>query len=137
MGTPGDGTEPISDDEILYRRIPESENLYDPAIGAPPSFRAFRPRPYDTTGLSLYRAKYTTPEQVAENDRGKRFYIAELRAGDLRRHGITVTPAPLPELPGHAEIPTLTNQNRTTDRAEALQVLLAENLCIRVLGPFP
>ncbi len=53
-----DGTEPIDDMEILYRRIPVSQGYYDPKVDSKPSPLAFKPTKSDTTGLSLYRAKY-------------------------------------------------------------------------------
>lgn len=138
MAELGDGTEPIAPDEVLYRRIPADKRLglYDPELGARPSPEAFRPRQYDTTGLSLYRGKYKTPRQIAFNEQGKRFYIAELHAAALQAHGIKVVPAPIPGDPGHAEILDLTYQNRRTDRGEELQVLLARELCVRIHGPF-
>ena len=137
MADLGDGIEPISDHEVLYRRIPLSENWYDPQISPHPSPKAFRPRPDDTTGLSIVRGRYTKVEDVAVNPRGSLYYVAELRAGDLRQHGIEVVPAPREDDPGHAEIINLSYENRGTDQAEELQVLLARTLCIRVHGPFP
>jgi hypothetical protein len=132
-----DGTEPIADDEELYRRIPVSTNWYDPDTDAPPSPRAFRPHEdRDGTGLSLYRGKFCTPREVAQNDRGKQYYIAVLRAGDLRAHGIEITPAPIPpDKLGHAELPGLRADNRRD--TEETQMLLAERLSVRIEGPFP
>lgn len=60
-----DGTDPIADDEVLYRRIPVSQNWFDPQIDSQPSPQAFHPTSRDATGLSLYRAKYTTLEAAA------------------------------------------------------------------------
>jgi len=129
-----EGTEPIEDDEELYRRIPVSR--YDPEIDPCPSRRAFRPHEYDTNGLSVFRAKYKKPQEVARNDRGKRYYVAVLRAGDLRACGIEVVPSPIPpDDLGHAELPGLRYDNRR--ETEGLQLLLAEQLCVKVMGPFP
>lgn len=133
----GDGREPIEDDELLYRRVPEHPPFYDPATDPKPTPQAFRPHRKDTAGLSVYRAKYKTPEQVAVNPRGKRYYVAVLRAGDLRDGGIEVVPRPESEDPGHAVLPQLTYENRQTDAAEEAAVLLAEKLCLEVKGPFP
>ena len=136
MAAPADGTEPISDDEILYRRIPVGSEWFDPEVDPRPSPKAFRPRPDDTTGLSLYRRKYKSPQQVAANPRGARYYVAELHAGDMRAKGITVIPGPLPGDPGHAAISDLTYENRKTSRAMEIQKTLAEELCLGVHGPF-
>lgn len=132
-----DGTEPIADDEILYRRVPVQPEYYNPALDSKPRPEAFRPRKDDTTGLSVYRAKYKSIEDVAENPRGKRYYVAVMRATDLREHGIKVLPRPVPDDPGHAEIPSITHENRRTPAAREQQLLLAEKLCYRIEGPYP
>ena len=132
----GEGTEPIEDDEELYRRIPVSMNWYDPELDAPPSPKAFRPREPEIGGLSVSRAKYKTPQEVAHNDHGRQYYVAVLRAGDLRDRGLEVAPRPIsPDDPGHAELPDLCASNRRD--TEDLQLMLAEKLCLRVIGPFP
>ena len=133
----GDAEEPIADDELLYRRVHLTE--YDPAIDPKVSPQAFRPRRYDETGLSLYRAKHATAEDVAANSRGKKYYVAVVRAGDLRRHGMQIEPAPGTEggPAGHAEIVNLTYRNRKEGPAMTWQILLAEELCFEVIGPLP
>lgn len=129
-----DGTEPIADDELLYRRIPESTGWWD---GGQLDRIAFNPRKDDTTGLSVSRAKYTTIEQAAQGREGKRYFVAVLRAGDLRAHGISVEPAPLPGDPGHAEITSIRHEKPKSDRTQNQMMLLATALCLRVEGPFP
>jgi len=130
-----DGTEPIEDNELLYRRIP---SVYFNRENDPhPSPMAFRPRKYDKTGLSFYREKHSSPAEVASSGAGERYYVAVLRAGDLRAHGIEVVPMPVPGNPGHAELPDLRYENRKEKTQEGWQRLLAEKLCLRVEGPFP
>jgi len=133
----GDGTEPIEDDELLYRRVPVKPPHFDPTNDPCPTPKAFRPRKDDTTGLSLSRAKYMSPEDVARTGHGKEYCVAVLRAGDLRQHGIDIDPAPLEDNKGHAVLPALTWENRKEAKQEEMQVLLAEKLCLRVEGPFP
>ena len=131
-----DGTEPIDDDELLYRRVPLSHfnESNDPKLTP----QTFRPRQDDTTGLSVSRAKYKSIEQVAQNPRDKQYYVAVLRAGDLRAYGISVEPrSKPPDDLGHAELPGLTYDHRRDDSVEEWIVLLAEKLCLRVEGPFP
>jgi hypothetical protein len=128
-------TESIADDEELYRRIPVTTNWYDPELDAPPSYRAFRPTKYDHSGLSLSRASFTTPNEEAGRGPGRMYFIAVLRAGDVRAHGMEVVAKPEPENPGHAELPGLTYDSRR--QTEEIQVLLAEQLCLRVEGPYP
>ena len=126
----------VADSEELYRRIPVSQTWYDPALKAPPSPKAFRPHPNrDTTGLSVFRAKYVSPEQLCQNTRDNQYYVAVMRAGDLREHGLRVVAVSVEDMPGHAEIPDLKSDTRQA--TEELQLLLAHKLCIDVLGPFP
>ena len=132
-----DESAPIDDDEILYRRIPAALNLYDPNAEPRLLPDAFRPNQNDTTGLSVYRARYRAIEDVARGREGKKYYVAVLRAGDLRAQGIAVVPRPLEGDPGHAELPGLTYQDRKSDEALEWKALLAQQLCLRVEGPFP
>src|SRR5271166_1419197 len=103
------GTEPIADDELLFRRIPVSMGWYDPAVDAQPSPLAFRPRDDDATGISVLRgAPYNTPEVAGRGPSKKGYFVAVLRAGDLRKSGVLVAPAPMEGISGHAEITSLT-----------------------------
>ena len=130
------GTEPIGDDEFLYRRIPVSLHLYDPTVEPHLLPDAFRPNANDATGLSVHRAKYKSLEEAARGRKGHQYYVAILRTGDLRAKGIEVVPRPLEGDPGHAELPGLTYQNRKSDRSLEWKVLLSQVLCLRVEGPF-
>lgn len=136
MATP-DGIEPISNDELLYRRIPMAMGWYEPLVDRNPSPKAFRPRKHDTDGLSLSRAKYATLDAAAAGREGKQYYVAVLRVGDLRAAGIAVQPDPREGDPGHVILPALTYDRRRSDEALEMQVRLAEPLCLRVEGPFP
>jgi hypothetical protein len=136
-GDPGvdDGTEPIADDELLYRRIPTSVPWYSASAGL--SSQAFAPHTKnDITGLSVSRAKYKSIQAAAKGRPGKSYYVAILRAGDLRQRGIQVVPHPLPEDPGHAELPDLNAGNRETDETLERERVLAQELCLQVEGPF-
>lgn len=132
-----DGSEPIADGELLYRRIPVSQRWYDPAADPKPLLQAFRPRTDDVTGLSVVRGEpYNTPEQAAQGPSKSGYYVAALRVSDLRAHGIKVVPRPVVGITGHAEITNLTAANRDSDEAKRIMELLAERLCLRVEGPF-
>ena len=132
-----DGSEPVADHEILYRRIPATSGFYDPHVDPNPSPLAFRPTLLDSTGLSLSRAKYKTLEQAGQGREGKQYFVAVLRAGELRRLGMNIVPRPLKDDPGHCEIAELTFANRKSMPFAEWQALLAEQLCLRVEGPFP
>lgn len=135
---PGDEIERVGDDEFIYRRVPMQPAFYDPDVDRDPSPRAFRPTKRDETGLSVSRALFKTPEEVAKNDRGKRYYVAKLGVGDVRRRGMQVEPAPImPDDAGHVEITTLTWANRKSQQAEEFQVQLAHELVLEMLGPYP
>ncbi len=133
----GDGTEPIEDEELLYRRIPTQVSYFDPKRDSRPSPHAFTPHRNDASGISFSRAKYASPEEVAMRGFSSRYWIAVLKAGDLRKHGLEVIARPVGGDPGHAELPALSYKNHKTDVAEETKVLLAEKLCLNVLGPFP
>jgi hypothetical protein len=126
------GSEPVEEDEILYRRIPVSTGWYS-ASGLSPE--AFDPRPDEVSGISLYRAKYKQLEEAAKGRSKKGYYVAVFRAGDLFAQGIQVSPRPSPNDAGHAELPQLTCDNRETDEAINRKMLLS-TLPLRIEGPF-
>lgn len=134
----GDGWEPIGDDEILYRRIPVSNNFYDPATGKL-SPEAFAPhKENDETGLSVSRGKYKSVEEAARNRPGKSYFVAVLRAADLRKDGINVVPRPqLPDGfdPAHAELPDLNSANRKDSETQECKRKLVK-LSLEIKGPF-
>jgi hypothetical protein len=128
-----DGTEPVANEELIYRRIPESTGWYSPNGISP---RAFDPHNTDKTGISLSRAKYKSVEEAARGRPGKSYYVAIFRAGDLRNRGIFIEPRPRPDDPGHAELPDLRADNRKDkETLERMQVLTT--LSLEVRGPFP
>jgi hypothetical protein len=134
------GSELIEDSEFLYRRVPASTGWYHQATGVLKA-EAFGPhRTQDITGLSVARAKYKSLEEAARGRPGKSYLVAVLRAGDLRQRGIEVVPRPeLPDGhhdPAHAELPDLNSETRKANQTLEWQRLLAEELTLRVEGPF-
>lgn len=129
------GSEPIDDDEIVFRLIPKSQDWYE-AETNDISPKAFRPhRKIDTTGLSVRRAKYCTAEQAAQKGRpGKWYYVASMSVGELRKAGIEIVPRPEKNDAGHAELPGLRTDNRK--ETDETQLRLADKLCQSVVGPF-
>lgn len=128
-----EGTEPIDGNEYLYRKVPVSQEWVD-EHGL--SGEAFRPHKRDTTGLSLERAKYRSIEDAGQGKSKKGYYVAVLRAGDLRDAGIQVEPRPVEGNSGHCEIVDLTYDNRKSNSSLGLMRKLAKDLCT-VKGPFP
>jgi hypothetical protein len=133
-----DGIEPIADDELLYRRVPASMPWYDVVTQElrPEAFQPHKQR--DVTGISLWRGKLKSMPEAAKGQPGKSYYLALLRAGDVRRAGMIV--APRPDLPGgydpaHAELPELNASNyKDTVTLERQRILVS--LCRSVEGPF-
>ena len=135
-----DAPEAVADDELLYRRISVAANpqLYDPTTGSL-SDKAFGPhKSSDQTGLSLFRARYKTIEEAAKGQPGRTYYVAVLKAGDLREAGIAVEPRP--HVPdgydiSHVELPQLNSANYRSDETQERQRVLAD-LALEVKGPY-
>jgi hypothetical protein len=136
----GDGREPISDEEILYRRVSENSRWYDPNQTPQVSWVAFRPSQRDTTGLSVWRGKYMSAETAAiQHARpGRRSFVIELRAGDLRKIGVTVAPSADEGGPGHASLTNLSHSTYQSGKneIETLARLIAQTLIRAVTGPY-
>ncbi len=101
--------------------------------------QAFAPRPEDTTGLSVVRAKHKSLEAAAGGRPGKSYYVAVLKAGDLLGKDIRIVPRPDTATgydPSHAEIETITYDRRKDSTVIELLHQLAGELCDRVEGPF-
>ncbi len=118
-----------------HRQCPQQ---YDPATGTVER-SAFAPhRKVDVTGLSVSRAKFKSLEDLGRP--GKSYFVAVISAGDLRQRGIeVVSPPNLPDGqydPAHAELPDLNAATYKDDITLERQRILAEELCLRVEGPF-
>jgi hypothetical protein len=105
-----DEHDPLEDGELLYRRI--HRTFLDPSVPIPIQLPAFRPTANDTTGLSLFRARFLAqPQDALANlapDKAKNYYVTRLVVRDVRSLGLTIVPEPIPgEPPGHAVIPEL------------------------------
>lgn len=128
-----DGSEPVENSEILYRRIPKIW-YDDKEIDS----EAFLPhRENDTSGISLFRAKYHTIEFAALSPRPNRiYYVASVQAQNLQNIGLTIIPDPLPEKIGHCLIPELCSSKRSDNDVRTFAHMLATKLVDRVDGPF-
>lgn len=136
MPPPGDGTEPIDDDEIIFRRVPVSMGWYSPETGCSP--QAFTPRPDDDTGICFVRQKYSSAEEAARGASKKGYWILRLKAGKLRERGIELVPRPVDGSPGHVELPEVSSSavRDGSRRAEEIILLLAKELIEDGIGPF-
>lgn len=71
----------------------------------------------------------------ARGSSAKGYYIASLRAGDVRNRGINLAPRPEPDNLGHTELPEINAGNRKESTTLERQEALAQ-LCLHVEGPF-
>src|SRR5439155_2820344 len=96
----------IADDEYLLRHIPDGTLWQAPGPRiTSANFQLRHDR--NETGVSVTRARITTPERLLELvggglQRGSR--VASARVREVRALGLHVVPKPLEEDPGHAEI---------------------------------
>jgi hypothetical protein len=128
-----DPTDPIADEEYLYRRVPVKTGWVRDGVVDP---YAFRPNVNDVTGLSLERASFGSPEEAARGRSSSGYYITRVKAKHIRDLGLVIVSKPT-ERPGHVELPGLTYENRRANQAEEWQVQLADLATHEgVLGPY-
>lgn len=126
--------ETISDDEIIYRRIPVSVELFSPETGLSP--QAFHPDKRDISGISFTRALSRTPEEeAASGENPKGYFIARLRVSSIRAAGLDVGPSPTEENPGHCEISTMNADSRRKPACRENELILKTKCLVDVLGP--
>lgn len=128
------GVVPVSEDELVYRRVPEA--FVD---GSAPSLEAFLPhKTKDVDGLSLSRQHVGAEGAAATGAAGKNHFAAELVAADIRVKGLTV----YADTDDHALIPEMNSAARQS-RDKEIKVRLTTwarelQLAMRGLhGPFP
>jgi len=125
--------EPIGPDEYVLRRIhPNNCNPTDPI-----SVKRceFEPKQRDADGISLYREKITSAEQLSEAGKNPgSYYIARFHVSELQAIGLTVVPSP-GDLPGHVSIPELSWARHGADkpRSKELQLALARLATDRIV----
>jgi hypothetical protein len=128
---------PLTDDELLYRRLPAHPQYYDSQRRLVKEV-AFRPTAADSNGLSVSRQCVGPEGAAAEGRLGKQFYVAAVRAGDVTGLGLTI----VADRPDHALITDLTHERRqSADRAIRDPLLKASadltKIVREVVGPFP
>ncbi len=126
-----DGTEPLDDSEVLYRRVPVLRGWYTADLTPSLSPEAFGPRDDEPEGISLARAKHRTRDEAAQGPSKKGYYVAAASVGDLLAAGACLDPDAL----GHVSVTNLNTTNRDTPEAEELKLRLAEKFGSDVTGP--
>lgn len=73
---------PVTDDEIVYRRVPVSQGwVTERGV----SMNAFKARPDDDTGISVYRARFLSVEDAARGLSKQGYYVRSGRAARVDR----------------------------------------------------
>jgi hypothetical protein len=112
-----DQNAPVTPDEVVLRLVWWTH--YKPGLAACVREDAFEPKRHETDGISLFRAACLSGPSdalaaIAEEKRGL-YAIAALPVADVFGLGLTVQPAPIEAVAGHAVVPEL---NILTFKAE-------------------
>ena len=131
-----DEDSPVSPDEIVVRLI--WKDYYRPNEARLVRDRAFLPRPSDDIGLSVFRLACLGDARgalaVMAPEKRDQYALALLPVADLLALGLSVEPAKIETVPGHAVIPELnaalvaSDGKRCADIQKALVALAAKNL---------
>lgn len=122
--------EPVTLDEAVVRLVWKFH--YKPASVLPIRFDAFEPKGNETEGISVYRAAcLSSPDHALQampaGNRGS-YAVALLPVAEIVALGLTVRPAPIAAVPGHAVIPELNalEYRADKDRLRAIMRKVAE-----------
>lgn len=123
-------TEPVTSDEMLVRLIWEGFFKPDESLPVRPS--AFNPRATETDGISVFRLTCMTSamqalDVIAEEKRS-RYAIVMFSASEIFNLGLTVLPAVIESVPGHAVIPELNCVRKVADpdACQNIQMAMAQ-----------
>jgi hypothetical protein len=121
-----DELSPISDDEFMLRQI--HKNHYHAGKNKPVQTNHFQPHEDDDDGLSVYRERFISVDELARAGRKPgEYYIARFRASELKLPGnnLTLDPKPNkdPSQPrGHSVIPQLSISAYKADEKKGKQI---------------
>jgi hypothetical protein len=136
-----DETSPVSPDEIVVRLV--WHHFYKPGPPASVSDRAFLPKPDETDGISVFRAAClsdpTDVLTVIAPDKRDKYALALLPVAEILALGLSVQPAKIDALPGHAVITELNIDTFKSDKAkcQGLQRQLAAIATKNLIPPAP
>jgi hypothetical protein len=112
-----DEDSPVTSDELVLRLI--WEDFYVPGRPVPVRDRAFLPKKNEIEGISVFRlACLAHPEDalvVIAPDKRKRYGIAAIPVAELTALGLTVQPAKIDMIPGHAVLLELNAEAEAAD----------------------
>lgn len=118
-------------------------DYYKSDLPLPVQPAAFEPRKTETDGISVFRlACLNAPEDalaVIAAEKRARYAIALVPVSEIQALGMSVQPAPIPELPGHAVLPELNVLNAKADKVRwrTVQKQLAAVASRNVIPPAP
>lgn len=116
--------EPVAPDEFVLRCIWTFN--YKPALDQPIVREAFEPRKDELDGISIIRlACLRDAEQALDAfavEKRDRYAIASLPVAEIIQLGLTVEPARIEAVPGHAVLPELNITLCRTDRAKCRRI---------------
>ena len=105
-----DESAPITPDEYVIRLVWTA--FYRPTSAEVILERAFKPRDDETDGISVFRAACLNDARdalaVMAPEKQGRYALALLPIADILSLGLTVQPAKIEKVPGHAMLPELT-----------------------------
>ncbi|MBA4067590.1 MAG: hypothetical protein C0501_28575 [Isosphaera sp.] len=134
-----DESEPVTPDELVVRLVWAFH--FKSGAREPVQREAFEPKGHETDGVSVFRAAcLADPEQAlgavaAEKRDG--YAVVLLPVADLAALGLTVQPAKIDTVPGHAVLPELniTDWKADKPRWRVVQKELARIASARVVRP--
>jgi len=104
-----DEASPVSPDEMVVRLI--WKDFHKPGQAVSIGEGAFRPKPNETDGISVFRAACLDDTRdvlaVIAPEKRDKYALALLPVSELLALGLTVQPARIEALPGHAVVPEL------------------------------
>lgn len=116
----------IQPSEYVLRRVLNQASVIDTDLPQPVQRIAFRPTDEDLDGISVFRALFTTAEEVAAGKSAHGYYVVRIPVNEILDLGLTVVPDPqVDTLEGHSLIPELTSHTRKTEFSKKKQQQLA------------
>ena len=134
-----DESSPITSDELVIRLI--WSDFYRPDLTEVIRERAFKPREEETDGISVFRSECLSDPRdalaVMSPEKQAKYALALLPVAEILALGLTVQPAMIHRVPGHAAIPELTITALTNDsvKCKDLQRQLATIASRNVIPP--
>ena len=110
---------PVDVQETVLRLV--HPKFFDAALPLPVQPEAFRPLDDEPEGISVMRRRFVErPEDallMAAESKRELYYVAEIPVSELQRLGLSASPDPTADAPGHALVPELNSTVYHQDKA--------------------